>query len=322
MKNKLFFILLFVSTHFTATAQEVTIDTLYEEDTEYIRTFVNRITGRLLYVNISNSFIVNSRFDDQRFELTPNKQNRIGASVSFRFATISYSFSPNFLSENQDNEDSRMFNLNFRTYFGKWMQTLDIFSEKGFYLSDGTLEGYFPDIRTIKIGGSTSYIFNENFSFRAIATQDQQQLKSAGSFIPRVYYYYTKYRIQSEDVDDKMHSFDLAFAPAYFYNFVPFENLMFSLGASAGIGLNYSKSDDETLTSILTELNFRSALTYNISNFYFGGHYSYLILNHNTDRSTYVNDHIPFLQFFIGYRFKAPKKWIKFADGLEEKVGF
>lgn len=306
---------------FSLTAQEKTIDTLYEKETDFIRTYLNRVTARTFFVNTSNSFVISSRFDDQRFELTPNKQDRIGAAVSFRFMSFSYSFSPNFISENRDNENSRLFNLDFRFYLGKWMQTFDVVSQKGFYLSNGTIEPYFPDIRTVKIGGSTSYIFNENFSFRAIATQDEQQLKSAGSFIPRVYYFYTKYRIQSGEIDDKMHSYDLAFAPAYMYNFVPFQNFLFSLGASAGIGLNHSISSDETLTSFLTELNFRSAITYNISNFYFGGHYSYLILNHNTDRSSYVKDHIPYLQVFIGYRFKAPKKWVQFADSLEEKVG-
>ena len=302
-------------------AQEKSIDSTYEKDSDFIRTYLNRITARTFFVNTSNSFVINSRFDEEKFELTPNKQDRVGASVSFRFVTLSYSISPNFLSENADNEDSRLFNLDLRFYFGKWMQTFDVFSQKGFYIGYGNIKPYFPDIRTVKIGGSTSYIFNENFSFRAIATQDEQQLKSAGSFIPRVYYFYTKYRIQSGNIDDKLHSYDLAFAPAYFYNFVPFENFLLSVGASAGIGLNHSISSDETLTSFLTELNFRSAVTYNISNFYFGGHYSYLILNHNTDRYSYVKDHIPYLQLFIGYRFRAPKQWVKLADSLEEKVG-
>ncbi|MCB0432709.1 MAG: DUF4421 family protein, partial [Mangrovimonas sp.] len=89
----------------------------------------------------------------------------------------------------------------------------------------------------------------------------------------------------------------------------------------AGIGFNYSTSKDETLTSLLTELNFRGVVSYNISNFYLGSHYSYLILNHNTDRSSYVNDHIPFFQIFVGYRFKAPKSWVTFFDSVEDKIG-
>lgn len=321
MPRLLLFIFIFSISSSSFYAQEIIADSIYEKQTDYIKSYLNRISARVFYVNTSNSFIINSRFDDQRFELTPNKQDRIGASVSFRFASLSYSFTPGFLSENKDNEDSRLFSLNLRTYFGKWMQTLSIFSEKGFYLSNGMINPYFPDIRTLKIGGSTSYLFNKNFSFRSIITQDEEQLKSAGSFIPGVYYFYTKYRIRSGDIEDKMHSCDFALAPGYFYNLVLAKDLLISAGASTGIGINYTTSEDDTLFSLLTELNFRGAITYNISNFYLGSHYSYLILNHNTDRSSYVNDHIPFFQIFIGYRFKAPKNWVEFADKLEAKIG-
>lgn len=313
-----------------AEAQETLNDTLYEKNTEYIKTYLNRITGRVFYVNTSNSYVVNGRQEDLKFKLDPNKQDRIGASASFRFISLSYSFSPDFLSENKDNRDSKLFNLNLRTYFGKWMQTFDVFSEKGFYVEFLNTSSYLPRFRSFKIGGSTSYIFNENFSFRAIASQDEKQLKSAGSLIPSVTYYYTKLDIRSDDdiTDQSLHTYDIAFTPSYCYNFVPTKNLFLSLGASAGIGLNYSKNvdtngieEDENLTSLLTEFSFFGTVTYDIDNFYLGSHYSYLILNHNTDRSSYVNDHIPFLQIFVGYRFKAPKSWIEFADKLQDKVG-
>ena len=42
-----------------------------------------------------------------------------------------------FLSENKDNEDSKLFNLGFRTYFGKhWMQSLELYQEKGFFVEN------------------------------------------------------------------------------------------------------------------------------------------------------------------------------------------
>ncbi|PNQ74716.1 hypothetical protein C1T31_00820 [Hanstruepera neustonica] len=303
---------------------------VYDIQTEYIEKFPNRITARLFYVNTSNSLKVNDRNSDLYFNLTPNKQNRIGASVSFRSLTISYSFAPNFLAENKDNENSKLFNLDFRNYFGRhWMQTLDLYQAKGFYLENRDINLYFPRIKSFKIGGATSYIFNENFSFRAIASQDEKQLKSTGSFIPRIVYYYTKLNIRGEDnsTDTELHTFDIVFAPSYYYNFVPTKNLFISAGVSAGIGLNYSKNednnhiqDDESLTSLTTELNFRGSLTYDISSFYLGTHYNYLILNHNTDRSSYVNDNIPFFQIFAGYRFRAPKKLVRKADDINEKI--
>lgn len=291
---------------------------------EYIEKYPNRITGKLFYTNTFNSYVFSDRNSGIRVEAEPNKQNRIGASVSYSFITGSYSIAPNFLAENKDNEDSRLFNLNLRIFPGKWMQTIDIYSEKGFYLKNQR-SAYFPDIKSLKIGGSTSYILNDNFSYRAVSNQDEKQIQSAGSFIPGITYYYSKFNIVADDsngnrIDEDLHSYDIALTPSYHYNFVPFDNFMLSLGANAGIGLNHSKSDDESLTSLLTEWSVSATTTYSVEKFYLGAHFRYLELNHNTDRTTVTEDNIPFFQIFVGYRFKAPKKWVKTTNELMEKL--
>lgn len=314
----------FFSVFFTINlcAQTQTDSIVYSIKTDYIESFPNTITTRLFYINTYNSLTIKSRDVNETLNLEPNKQNRLGASVAFRSINISYSFAPNFLAENTDNDNSKLFNLNLRTYFGKWMQTIDVYQEKGFYITGEGIELYLPRTKSFKIGGGTSYILNDNFSFRAIVTQDEKQLKSAGSFIPRVVYYYTKYDIRSADdsLDEDYYSFDFAIAPTYYYNFVPTKNLLISVGLSAGLGVNYTTSEFESLTSLLTELNFRGSITYDLSDLYFGTHYSYLIINHDFDRSTYVKDNIPYFQIFVGYRFKAPKKLVKTADSINEKI--
>lgn len=325
------FVILFVS-GISCWSQDSIQEIIYETHTDHIETFPNRITARLFYVNTSNTLRVNDRNSSLYYDINPNKQDRIGTSVSFRAITISYSFAPDFLAENKDNDDSKLFNLGFRTYFGKhWMQSLDLYQEKGFYLENNDVNIYLPNIKSFKIGGATSYILNENFSFRSIVSQDEKQLKSAGSFIPRIVYYYTKLNIRTENnsVDEVLNSYDIVFAPSYYYNLVPTKDLFLSVGVSAGIGINHSKNEDlnsiqkdESLTSLVTELNFRGSFTYDVSDFYIGSHYNYLVLNHNTDRSTYVNDGIPYFEMFAGYRFKAPKKFIKLAEDINRKFGF
>lgn len=323
LKNIILYATLFITT-FVAFAQETEEAIVYKETSEYKASYPNRITARAFYVNTSNSLEIKDRNSDLSFNIEPNKQNRIGASVSFRGITASYSFAPNFIAENKDNEDSKLFILGLRTFFGKhFMQTLDLYSEKGFYLSGNNESIYLPKTKNFKIGGATSYIWNENFSFRAITSQDEKQLKSAGSFIPRIIYYYSKFNLKSDlaNIDEDYKSFDIAFAPSYYYNFVPTKNLLLSAGVSAGIGLNYSKYEGEdALTTLLTELNFRGSATYDIDNFYLGTHYSYLILNHDADRSSRVADNIPYFQIFVGYRFKAPKSLVEFADKMQNKL--
>lgn len=324
------FILFLSITSFSSNAQDSLQNIVYSDSTAYIMSFPNRITARLFFVNTSNSLTINDRDSNQFFKLTPNKQDHIGASISFRSITLSYSFTPDFIAENKDNENSKLLNLGFRTYFGKhWMQSFDFFQEKGFYLENNDVNLYFPRFRSFKIGGATSYILNENFSFRAIVSQDEKQLKSIGSFIPRIVYYYSKIDIRNNEdtIDESVYSYDFVFAPSYFYNFVPTKNLFLSAGISAGIGLNHSRNtdsnhikEDENLTSLVTELNFRGSLTYDISDLYVGTHYNYLVLNHNTDRSSYINDAIPLFQVFAGYRFKAPKKLVQKTDAINKKI--
>ncbi|HKJ49001.1 MAG TPA: DUF4421 family protein, partial [Christiangramia sp.] len=165
-----------------------------------------------------------------------------------------------------------------------------------------------------------------NFSFRAITNQDEKQLKSAGSFIPQLIYYYTNYRIRGEgggdqEIDEKYHSVDLAISPGYNYSWVPTQNLLISAGASAGVGINFSDGTDaESLTSFLYDFNFRGAINYDFSDFYAGAQYSYLILNHNSDRSTYTEDNIPYFQAFVGYRFNAPKKVKDISNDVNKTI--
>ncbi|MBD0831365.1 DUF4421 family protein [Aestuariibaculum sediminum] len=292
----------------------------------YKKDYPNVVTVRAYYINTSNTLRIKDRNSNLAFDLEPNKQDRIGASVAFRGLTASYAFAPNFLGENKDNKNSKLFNLNFRTFFGKHlMQTFDLFGQKGFNVKNNEINSYFPQIKNFKIGGSTSYIFNENFSFRAISSQDEKQLKSTGSFIPNLTYYYTKLHIKNNgdnpDVNSSYYSFDMAFAPSYFYNFVPSKNLLFSVGLAAGIGLNRSKSKgEEYLTTLLTELSFSGSATYDINKLYCGLHYNYLNLNHNADSVSEVVDNIPFFNIFIGYRFKAPDKVINIADAINKKL--
>jgi hypothetical protein len=97
------------------------------QDTSYIRKFPDKITARLFGVNTSNSLSIQGRNDNLNYELLANKEDRIGASIAFRSIVLSYSFAPNFMSKNRDNKDSKLFNLNLRTFLGQWMQTIDFY---------------------------------------------------------------------------------------------------------------------------------------------------------------------------------------------------
>ena len=291
---------------------------------EYIKNFNDKISSRLSLTNTYNEF----NFSNNSFEykLEPNKTDYLGVSVLFRSVELDFGFAPNFLKLNADNSNSKLFNLNFRFFLNQWMQTIDLYKQKGFSTVINDIKIDLSETTTFKVGGSTSYIFNRNFSFRAIGYQNEWQKKSAGSFIPKLYYYYTKFEVADLGIKENYSFYDIAIAPSYYYNFVFQENFYISLGLSVGIGINHNELNyelsSESNTYALYELGSRIALGYNSDTFFTGINSNVLFLKHHADSANKIEDKITFLEFYLGYRFKAPKKFMKLADDFNRKFGF
>ncbi|MCA0131367.1 DUF4421 family protein [Winogradskyella alexanderae] len=287
----------------------------------YIRTFPEKITARVGLVNTGNSFFFNDSENAINYNLKPNTREYLGFSLLFRSIELDFGFLPNFLKQNQDNENSKLFNLNFRMFLGQWMKTLDLYQQKGFFADLNGSELILPSVETFKIGGSISYIFNKNFSFRAVGFQNEWQRRSSGSFIPGLHYYYTTFNVEENNTSSKANSFDIAVAPAYYYNFVVKEKFIFGIGASTGIGFNHNNLGKRKISSMLFEFGGRAVLGYNSESFFAGINSSVNLFEHNSDRAVRVEDAITFLEFYIGYRFNAPKSFIKTADRVNRFLG-
>ena len=288
---------------------------------EYIRQFENKITTRIYLINTSNNFYFE---DDEGLEteFAPNSRDYLGASIGFRSIEIAYGYSPSFLSENEDNEDSKLFNLNFRMFFGQWMQNLDYYKQKGFTVTIGNQSDYIKGLETLKIGGRTSYVFNKNFSFRAIGAQNEWQTRSAGSFVPRLAYYYTRYKLKEAAVSEDASTINIALSPGYYYNWAITKNVLLSGGLTVGAGVSITEGlGEKDTTSLLYESTARVVLSYNSDTFFGGITANASIFQHDTDQSTILSDELLYAELYIGYRFKAPKKLIEFANTVNAKLG-
>ncbi len=289
---------------------------------EYIRQFENKITTRLYVINTSNDFYFQDD-DGQETEFVPNSRDYLGISVGFRSIEIAFGYSPSFLAENKDNAGSKLFNLNFRMFFGQWMQNLDYYKQNGFTVSIGDQTAYVNDSETLKIGGRTSYIFNKNFSFRAIGAQNEWQTRSAGSFVPRLAYYYTRYKLKEASVSEEANTLNFALSPGYYYNWAITKNILLSGGLTAGAGVSITKGlGEEDTTSLLYESTARFVLSYNSDTFFGGITANASIFEHDIDQSTILSDELLYAEIYIGYRFNAPKKLVDFADKVNSKLGF
>lgn len=292
-----------------------------QSDSLYIRTFPEKLTFRLAYQTTENDFLLTSRETGESFLITPNKTDYLGISALFRSIELDLGFTPNFIQDSDELEDSKLLTFNFRIFLGQWMQTIDFYLQEGFFIRQNGMDLPLPDFETFKIGGNTAYIFNENFSFRAIGSQNEWQLKSAGSFIPRMTFYYTSYDAGLPETNDKIHSFDWLAGPGYYYNWVLGRKFILSLGGAVGIGMNSTEGPEESLISIAYEGGVRAVAGYNSERWFFGVNSDYLFLEHNTDRATRVNDRLTFFECYLGYRFDAPKSFLRAADKVNSKLG-
>lgn len=292
------------------------------QNSHYKEAFPDKITLRLSLQTTSNNFTLRDKITRSKTEFIPNDKSYLGLSVLFRFLEVDFGYAPNFLSENKDNGDSKLITFNIRTFFGQYMQTVDIYKQKGFFIRTSDLTLPINDLKTFKIGGTSSYIFNSDFSFRAIGFQNEWQKESVGSFIPSISYYYTKFKLEDPIIENQLeHSFKLAIGPGYYYNWVFDENYLVSAGATGGLGFNLSKSQGVTSFNGLAQLVFRLTGGYNSESFFSGVNINTQLLTHTSADNFILDDSISFLEFYVGYRFDAPKKWIAKTDEISRKFG-
>ncbi len=304
----------------TVSAQQE-LDSLDPSDA-YIRRFPEKITLRSSLVNTGNIFRVSDRESNTSLLLTPGISNYFGMSVLFRSLEIGFGFSPAFLNPKDQEADPTLFNLNFRMFLGPWMQTLDLYVEDGFYAEINGVKDFLPDLSTFKAGGRTSYIFNRNFSFRAVGYQNEWQKRSAGSFIPSAQIYYTRYVFQSGGEKTRENSWDFTAGPGYYYNWVLGQNVILGAGNSTGVGIRLVESEGSQYGSLALNTSFQAALGYNSERFFAGVNLRYNLLEQWDKENILLDDSIHFFEFYVGYRLNAPKGWIRTADQFNRKFGF
>ncbi|TPG32346.1 DUF4421 family protein [Flavobacterium pectinovorum] len=312
MKLKLIYIVFFGSV-FGCFAQK---DTLQNP---YFKSYNDKVTASIYYLDTSNSFQIgfDSEGKKKYLDLTPNRREQLGLSLSFQFVDISLGFAPKFFSENKDNSDSKLFSFNTRFYYKKWMQSFTFINQKGFYASEETIQVGFPRMRTTKIGGSTSYVFNDNFSYKTLVNQNEWQTKSSGSFIPSFSFYYTNLNLNDVPNSSNGDIYVFSLAPSYFYNFVISDHILIGSGLALGAGIN----DVDGETSALLQLDFNLKLAYNSDRFF-----AYTSLNtvnfvQNGDAEARLNDNISTLKFSVGYRFDPPRKVKEVYEKVNQKTG-
>lgn len=326
IKKQLFFWMVFCSGILHAQDTIPKTDTIKKKrvSNEYVELYDDDVKLRLGFSNSFNSFHIKDPADNLDFTLAPNQRIKTTLTFAYKFIEFDIGYTPKFIRFNKDDNEkikSSFYNIGARFYFGKWIQNVEHSRTKGFYVDKddiGATENVlFPSFQVSRYGGSTAYLFNPNFSFRAIYKQSEWQKKSVGSFVPSINYNYTQIKNDTPGTD---HIIDVAIGPAYYYNWVIDNRFLVAPGVYGGVGYNHTKTvyedatPDEVVDGISLQTQLRLTLSYNSEKFYTGATASLNTFYYDTDPKIHLQDRQQFFEFYVGYRFKGPEKVGKFLE--------
>ncbi|MDR6299577.1 DUF4421 family protein [Mesonia maritima] len=286
------------------------------------KVYPKKLSVDIFTLSRSNEFELYNETKDDRLDLIPNRKTSLGFSANYDILSFGFSFAPRFFTENKDNKESTLYSFSTALMPGQWIHELQVFYQKGMTLYPKTSpEVYIPDVKSFKIGGKSSYIFNPNFSYRARYFGNQRQLQNAGSLIPSLLYNYTSLQnIDELPYNTKSKVINIAIAPAYYYNWVIEDHFLVSGGLSVGLGMTQTLAEGNNITSLLTTSTVDLSLGYHTDTFY-GGIISKGTLQKRPNSANVIaNDTTRYISFIVGYRFNAPKALKKFVQNLKEKL--
>lgn len=290
----------------------------------YFETFDEKISTQVFILNKLNSFSLYYPEEDMTLEMTPNAETTLNLGVNYDIVSFSFGFAPKFLQDGASDDRSRMLAFQFSFFPKHLMQHAEFYYQKGMMLEVAGTDAkvYLPNMKTLKIGGTTSYVFNENYSFRATTFQNARQLKSAGTFAPGIAYYYTELNGRKEAaINEKIWFTDFAIFPSYHYNWVIARHLQVMGGLALGPGFTVT-NDGNTDLSFLLYGNLNIGLGYNSDTWYGGVNARAQIATHESTSEVTIGDYIGYFSAFLGYRFDPPEFVKKGMAGVKEKNPF
>lgn len=313
-----------------------------QRDTTDIKSYANQVMIRAnLDTNIESYIFKEGEKENEKKQIfSINNKTKVSFSIDYRIISATLSFAPRFLSENKDNAlkgNSSYTDFSIRFFPKRLIQTLYYKNVKGFYIEnmkelfpdwkEGDPYLQFPNLRVQSFGGSTAYIFNENFSARSIYTQGEWQKKSCGSWVPFLDYDLTIFRDKVAEQNLKETQYKIGANMGYFYNWVLGKNVNISPYLALGLGGKFStyrdvRGDGTIKNAQYVTLRMEGGLNigYNTDRFLFGGRMNFSAYTYNQARDQAVQSNSVYGLLYIGYRFAPPRVVENTYDKIQKKI--
>jgi len=348
MKFKLIILLLFISTLTIAQHNEALKDSFSKiENNLYIEDHKKQLNIKFDVSNDVENYYLS--FDENDVNIAPNQNIRYALDFNYKFASVRLGLRvPISNSQKEDKGDTYVFRFKVKLLFDKWSHQFEYNYVRGYYIKnsknllndDFQNHIQFPRFKTYIFSGTTAYKFNDKFSLRAIASQTEIQIKSAGSFMPSINYWVYNITgtqkfintlgetIEREKYNDYK-GFSSTVNAGYYYTFVYKKYWYAHAYVSPGIGLDFyqvetfnpNENFSRSYNNMILSLQNGIALGYNSKKYYFGLEYNNISTNENNYKDDFqFSTSRNIFHVFIGYRFKAPNIVKKPIDQIQEKV--
>ncbi|MGB0777878.1 MAG: DUF4421 family protein [Flavobacteriaceae bacterium] len=346
-----FWILLFAVNASAQIFSKERIDSIFtnpmHNDSLYIKEYHQQLN---INFNISNDFS-SYRIPVDGFDgvVKPNVHLRYALDFNYKFATLRLGLRTKGSEKSREEKgESDYLRIRLQFIFKNWAHNWQFNRIEGYYLSnsddllnsDSSTKITFPNMTSYIFHGQSYRKLNPRYSIKAVSSQTEAQLKSAGTWMPRFEYWYyfidglDQYRLpDGTEVDQENYQstngFSLLSFLGYHYTFVRkkfYANAYLDLGF--GYDYNYRKQyENNVSTGGMKQNDFvystRSGLNlgYNSSSFFFGGNVNSNVIKYAGDstRNRILSNNISF-NIFVGHRFKAPKKVTQGVDFIEKNV--
>ncbi|MDE1191304.1 MAG: DUF4421 family protein [Arachidicoccus sp.] len=252
-------------------------------DSAFIKDYDRMVVGRVYYSR-NNTGMEFRAPDTKSFNYKPNNSKGIGLGVSYRYVTFNFAFG--VLGRDEDKGKTKTLSLQSSLYKHQWVYDFGVQHYKGMYFTPSSVyainNNYYlrPDISTTIVGGDFWRILNsDKFSYRAVMTQNDWQLKSAGSLLLGGEIYYGGIAGDSAFVPAaladkfpqnqirKAYSMRIGPGIGYAYTFVYHKNWFASMGITENLDLVFGKESgdntDKKVVSFSPNLNYRISVGYN-----------------------------------------------------------
>lgn len=313
-----------------------------EKDSTAIVSYADKFVVKLNVDTQTDTYTLRNNLDGTKLKIAPNNNYRLFLSLDYQFLGLSIGFSPTFFSGNNDDDlkgKSSFSDFRFRAALGQWVQGFQISTIQGYYVENtgdfipGWIEGsdpyiQIPDLTNRVYGMSTSYVFNPNFSFRNVIYQTEWQKKSAGSFIPTLFYSYDKFSYTLQEFKSEENVFPVRLALAYYYTLVVDENWFVGANLSPSFGIRFSSlkyteneiRTQESNTYLTSALEGGLQIGYASKKIIFGAGLTFDANWNDEDRLGALENNKVYFLIYFGYRFNTPgfigRAYEKFANKI------